>query len=111
MLNIVISIKVPRKLIHFTVYQDILYETSHELFVLICFVQIFNFRSTIYHSMSARICRLWSFLEIIPVFHDLTVFPTENIKSDFWAEEVIVSMSERIIAVLKCTNCFDFCTA
>ena len=102
-LNVVIAVEIVGQVLRVLAHQHVVYEAAYKFFVRLGLVQVSDLGRTVNQRVSARISFLGSGHEVVPVLHNFAVLKTEDVKTDFRTEEIVVGLSHYIIAVLKDT--------
>src|SRR5580658_5030027 len=79
----------------------------HKRLIGLRLVQIGGDCGTVDHRVSARAGFGRGLLQIIPMLDDQAIFEPEDVESDAWPEEVILRVSEDIIAIFKDADRID----
>src|SRR5258708_28882074 len=106
MLNVLGSVEVPREGLP-TPCEKVLHIALHERLICIGLVQIGGDRGTVDHRVPAGARSGRGLLQIVPMLDDQTIFESKDIEANAWPEEVVLRMSEDIIAVFKDTDGVD----
>ena len=69
--------------------------------------QIGGDRGTVDHGVPAGARFRRGLLQIIPMLDDQTIFVAKDVKANAWPEEVVLGVSEDIVAIFKDTDGVD----
>ena len=87
--------------------EKILHVALHKRPIGLRLVQIGGDCGTVDHRVSARAGFGRGLLQIIPMLDDQAIFEPEDVESDAWSEEVVLRVSEDIIAIFKDADRID----
>ncbi len=105
-LDVLRSVEVAREGLP-TPCEKVLHVALHKRFIRLRLVQFGGDCGTVDHRMSARAGFGRGLLQIIPMLDDQAIFEPEDVESDAWSEEVVLRVSEDIIAIFKDADCID----
>src|SRR5271155_3739349 len=105
-LNVLGSVEVPREGLP-TPCEKVLHIALHERIIGLRLIQIGGDCGTVDHRVSARAGFGRRLLQIIPMLDDQAIFEPEDVESDAWSEEVVLRVSEDIIAIFKDADRID----
>src|SRR5271168_982116 len=105
-LDVLGSVEVPREGLP-TACEKVIHVALHERLICIGLVQIGGDRGTVDHRVSARAGFGRGLLQIIPMLDDQAIFEPEDVESDAWSEEVVLRVSDDIIAIFKDADRID----
>ena len=72
-----------------------------------CLVEIRHLGGAVDHGVSAGAGFRCGFLQVVPVLDDQTIFEAKDVEANSWPEEVVLGVSEDIVAVFKDTDGVD----
>ena len=87
--------------------EKVLHVALHERLVGACLVEIRRLGGAVDHSVSAGAGFGRGLLQIIPMLDDQAVFEPEDVESDAWSEEIVLRVSEDIIAIFEDADRID----
>jgi len=87
--------------------EKVLHVALHKRLIGLRLVQIGGDCGTVDHRVSARAGFGRRLLQIIPMLDDQAIFESEDVESDAWSEEVVLRVSEDIIAIFKDADRID----
>ena len=90
-----------------TACEKVLHVALHERLICIGLVQIGGDRGTVDHRVPAGAGFGRGLLQIIPMLDDQAIFEAEDVESDAWSEEVVLRVSEDIVAIFKDADRID----
>lgn len=99
-LDIPVTVEVAVKIRYDSFDVHVLYKLSDESLVFLCPSHVAGLYRTIYHGVSAGIGSGF-LLKVIPMLYDPFILEPEDVESDLWAEEIVVTVSENILAILE----------
>ena len=105
-LNVCDPVEVARKGLA-TACEKVVHVALHERLVGTCLVKIRHFGGAVNHAVSAGAGFRCGLLQVVPVLDDHAVFEAKDVEADFWPEEVVLGVSEDVVAIFKDTDGVD----